>query len=488
MRVPHHLIRTPAGFAFRQRVPVDLRPVLGRSVIKQTLRTRDMRTAQAFSLLLAARYAAVFNAIRGHDMADKSVDDWLRELRGKRLHDFTLERDANGTLRIQADPGADADALNMALENIGRVNPEFFAARPAPAPASSKAQPKQTLTMKDAAQKWLTAIAPDTIPKTFSIKKTAVFELVASTGQHYPLPNVNRIDLSNHYQRLADAGASTPTRHNKQSYLGGFFDWVIAAGYYTDANPARGHVPYGSSAKRKRRGLGFKAFDLEQLRALFAPAAFADLSPAGRWAALLGLYTGARASEVGQLLVADVMEADGVPYLRISDEGEHQRLKSEASAREVPLHADLLALGIREYVATLPAGGRLFPRAKADAVNGAGNWISKAFSRHLTKHGKGWPKAKRGFHSLRKTVIQQMQGAGVASEMRAQVVGHELDDEHHNAYSRAFTPAEKLNGLTAPGFKTAGLSSLRYGLDLDGLRALLTEPTPAKKEGRSRRG
>ena len=247
-------------------------------------------------------------------------------------------------------------------------------------------------------------------------------------------------------------------------------------------------MPYGSSAKRKRRGLGFKAFDIEQVRALFAPAAFADLSPAGRWAALLGLYTGARASEVGQLLIADVMEADGVPYLRITDEGEHQRLKSEASAREVPLHPDLLALGFRKYVATLPAGGRLFPRAKADAVNGAGNWISKAFSRHLTKHGKGWPKAKRGFHSLRKTVIQQMQGAGVASEMRAQVVGHELDDEHHNAYSRAFTPAEKLNGLTAPGFKTAGLSSLRYGLDLDGLRALLTEPTPAKKEGRSRRG
>lgn len=52
---------------------------------------------------------------------------------------------------------------------------------------------------------------------------------------------------------------------NKQSYLGGFFDWLIAAGYYTDSNPARSHVSYGNSAKRKRRKLGFKAFDLKQI-------------------------------------------------------------------------------------------------------------------------------------------------------------------------------------------------------------------------------
>lgn len=488
MRVPHHLIRTPAGFAFRQRVPADLCALLGRRIIKQALGTRDMRAAQAFSLLLSARYAAAFDAIRGRGMDEELANKLLAGLRGKQLHDFTLERDANGTLRMKADPGEDAAALRDAIADIGRVNPAFFAPQAAPPAATSKPQPVQVLTMREAMEKWLKAIAPDTIPKTFSIKKTAISELSRSVGADQALPNINRIDLSNHFRRLADAGISLPTQVNKQSYLTGFFKWLIAAGYYTDANPAPGHVSYGNRAKRLRRKLGFKAFDLGQVAALFSPAAFAGLSPGARWAAVLGLYTGGRASEVGQLLVADVLNDGGLRYIRISDEGEHQRLKSEVSARTVPLHPDLLVLGFPEYVASLPARGRLFPNGKADAINGAGNWISKAFSAHLKEHGKGWPEAKRGFHSLRKTVIQEMQGAGVASEMRAQIVGHELDDEHHTAYSRAFTLAEKLNGLTAPDFKTGGLSSLRYGLDLKGLRALLAPaPPPGKKASRARR-
>ncbi|MCW0366490.1 hypothetical protein NB699_001473 [Xanthomonas sacchari] len=61
-------------------------------------------------------------------------------------------------------------------------------------------------------------------------------------------------------------------------------------------------------------------------------------------------------------------------------------------------------------------------------MNGQGNWITKAFSRYLGEIGKNWPKAKLGFHSLRKTFIQELQGLGVPSELRAQIVCHELDD------------------------------------------------------------
>jgi len=475
MRVPHYLTRTPAGFSFRMRVPADISRALGRRIIKCALRTRDLRQAQAFSLVLAARYAAAFKRLRERGMSGKSIDDWIRELQGKSLHDFTIERDANGALRIQAEPGDDAAALNEAIAQIGRINREFFGPATPSSPVPSPQPPAAVLSMRDAMQKWLTAIAADTLPKTFTIKKAAVAGLLQSVGPGYPLPNITRIDLSNHYQRLADEGISTPTRVNKQSYLGGFFDWVIAAGYYTQPNPARNHVAYGNSAKRKRKKLGFRAFDLDQVAALFAPCALADLPSSARWAALLGLYTGARASEIGQLLVADINSGTngGVPTIRISDEGEFQRLKSEVSQRVVPIHLDLVALGFLDYVAQLPAEGRLFPRAKADAVNGAGNWISKSFSRHLAKHGKSWPQAKRGFHSLRKTVIQQMQGAGVASEMRAQIVGHELEDEHHASYSREFTPSEKLNGVISSGFKTTGLGALTYALNLVALRTAL---------------
>lgn len=156
-----------------------------------------------------------------------------------------------------------------------------------------------------------------------------------------------------------------------------------------------------------------------------------------------------------------MFEEEGISCIRISDEGEHQKVKTEVSLRTVPLHPELLKMGFLDWVDGKRKGGetRLFPAAKATAVNGQGNWITKAFSRHLAEVGKGWEPAKRGFHSLRKTFIQELQGAGVVSELRAQIVGHELDDEHHSTYSRGFSVSEKLHGL---GNLSPGLAILAY--------------------------
>lgn len=158
-----------------------------------------------------------------------------------------------------------------------------------------------------------------------------------------------------------------------------------------------------------------------------------------------------------------MFEEDGIPCIRVSDEGEHQKVKTEVSLRTVPLHPELLKMGFLDWVDGKRKAGetRLFPAAKATAVNGQGNWITKAFSRHLAEVGNGWEPAKRGFHSLRKTFIQELQGAGVVSELRAQIVGHELDDEHHSTYSREFTAKEKLRGM-GPGSR--GLDTVGYGL------------------------
>lgn len=343
-----------------------------------------------------------------------------------------------------------------------------------------KRQPRppvaETIALAKARDAWLKSIEATAAAKTLTIKRAAIAALVDYLGASKPVHAIARPDLARFYQHLRNGGAATPTIFNKQSYLGGaggFFAWAMASGYYPAGdNPAKGHIRYTTKEKRQRKKHGFKAFDLEQVRTLYAPENFARLSPGARWAALLGLYTGARASEVGQLLTVDVATVDDVPAIRITDDGEGQKLKTEASNRVVPIHADLLALGFLDYVNSLRGRGdwRIFPQASATAKNGAGNWISKAFGYYLGTTGKDWPEAKRGFHSLRKTVIQELQGAGVSSELRAQLVGHELEDEHHATYSRAFTAAEKLKGAG----KSPGLSVLAYGLDLDALRPLLT--------------
>ena len=366
-------------------------------------------------------------------------------------------------MELEARGGATAQPprLPVAAFTTFGASHQGLAARQSSTPAI------ETMTLGKARDAFLATLKPSSLPKTFTIKKTAIEALVAFLGPKAKVHAITRSDLARWYQDMREKGASTPTLTNKQSYIGGrggFFEWAMASGHYPRGdNPASGHVSYSQREKRARKKLGFKAYDRAQIQALFAPEALAKLSESARWASLLGLYTGARASEVGQLLIKDVFEEDGIPCLRISDEGEYQKVKTEVSLRTVPLHPELLNMGFLDWVDGKRNAGetRLFPAAKATAVNGQGNWITKAFSRHLAEVGKGWEPAKRGFHSLRKTFIQELQGAGVVSELRAQIVGHELDDEHHSTYSREFTVLEKLSGL---GVHSPGLTSVVWGL------------------------
>ncbi|WP_045760751.1 site-specific integrase [Xanthomonas albilineans] len=475
MRIPHHLVRSSSGYwSFRQRVPTDLQKVLGRKIIKHTLHTKELPSARLRALMLASGYAQAFDVLRDRRvdrLGKKDLDALVERLsQGASLRDLTLHRTQapDGTIseRWQIDNDEDLRLFrkNQTWANAAEVEAIGALDLGEPVqPQPARRQVTQAIALDKARDGWLASIQSRTLPKTYTIKKAAIESLVAFLGNKTKLHSVTRTDLAHWYQHLRDKGASTPTLMNKQSYVGGkggFFDWAI---YPKGDNPASGHVSYSQREKRARRKLGFKAYDREQIQEIFSPVNFPRLSPNARWAALIGLYTGARASEVGQLLAADVFKEDGIPCIRISDEGEHQKVKTEVSLRTVPIHPELLALGFWGWVESRRTAGhqRLFPQAKADAMNGQGNWITKAFSRYLGEIGKDWPKAKRGFHSLRKTFIQELQGLGVSSELRAQIVGHELDDEHHATYSRDFTTAEKLRGL---GQHSPGIDKLSYGL------------------------
>ena len=468
MRLPHYLVRNPSGrFVFRLSVPKALRALTQRSVIKHALRTTDARLAQQQALGLATSYAQIFEQLGWQGMPKPpKPEDILANVRANGVGRYELDLQ---TGRLKVD-GPEDHALAMdALSRIGSVG---FLARPAEAASPPAPKVAEAISMKQAKEAWIKSITPSTSKKTLSIKSTAIEGLVRFVGETRQLHSLTRPDLARWYQHLRDEKISTPTLTNKQSYIGGkrgFFAWAMASGHYPAGdNPAAGHVSYTANEKRKRRKFGFKAFTGEEIATLFAPENFAKLSFHARWACLIGLYTGARVAEVGQLRVLDVLELDGIPCFNFTDEGEGQSLKSEPSKRVVPIHPELIRLGFLDHVQTLVKANerQLFPKGKIDAINGRGNWITKAFGNYLKKVAAQWPPAKRGFHSLRKAVIQELQGKGVSSEMRAQIVGHELDDEHHAVYSREFTPREKLHGVKSERFSSPALAVLEYNVSI----------------------
>lgn len=222
---------------------------------------------------------------------------------------------------------------------------------------------------------------------------------------------VDRVAIGKWVSELRARNLATPTIVNRISYLKGFLDWSKGKGFIEfprNDSPASGQVTYKTREKCLRKKHGYRAFNDAQLKVLFAPTAFGKLHKEARLGSWMGLYLGARVSEIGQLALEDFFDVEGIPCLRITDEGEGQSTKNEVSNRIIPVHPQLIRMGLLKRVERLRKIGetRLFLKVGKGAVNGAGDWLSKAFGRHVKLVLPAPDVGKLGFHSFRKTVIQ----------------------------------------------------------------------------------
>ncbi|MBN8887999.1 MAG: integrase [Rudaea sp.] len=489
MRLAHHVIRHSSGtWHFRLRVPAVLQSALGLRVVKRSLQTTCPQAARVRAYTLTVRYAALFVAARDALMPRSpipSVDRILAEVERGETRRFEYEADplTGRVLKAKSDGTPQDNADLLAALRLMTAQPVV-----AVSPAAPPAVKVKAIALGEAAQKYRLTLDPATMPrKTLTQKMAAVNGFATWKGVKAPLSEVTRTDVSEWFLALRGNGLATPTLTNKGSYLTAFFLWAKGAGYYhfdRDDNPGARHVVYLAREKRQRKKLGFRSFTPQELQKIYSPDALARLNDKTRWGAVLGLYLGARVSEVGQIALVDFVDVHGLWCVRITDEGEGQSLKNEVSIREVPVHPDLIRLGLRDRVAALRAAGetRLLPGVQPGAANGLGGWLSSAFGRYLVALGikvelppssrKKGPKV--GFHSLRRTAIEHLQAAGMAAEARAQYVGHEIDDEHRAVYSRPLSMPELLHGVGTGPFTTVGVRVLAFeGIDLDAIARVL---------------
>lgn len=190
------------------------------------------------------------------------------------------------------------------------------------------------------------------------------------------------------------------------------------------------------------RGLDIKApttnkrrpWTTEELKTLFASPlhtayALPDARYGGReaayWIPLLGLFTGSRLGELCQLQVADVREVEGIPVLVLTDEGEGQSVKTEASRRSLPIHSTLIRLGFLEYVDRLRQAKETSLWPSLPLREGK---PSDYFGRWFSKHRKalGLTDSYPDFHSFRHTVRAPMRRAGFSEATQDKVTGHKV--------------------------------------------------------------
>lgn len=468
MRLPNYLVLSSTGvYHFRWKVPKRFQGPLGLKVVKRSLGTRDARVAHLQALVLASRYAV---ALQGGDMA-KSMDELLRSAQ-KGQADFEVVAGPHG-YTVKTDGSAQDNAA--ALETVRLLNEHGVASvGGAPLAASTR------IALEMAVEKWSKTLTSGA-RKTPGQKLEAVKAFVAwknSTRKRSParvaLGDLSKTDCAEWVISLKQAPAERTGKPLADSYietktrwLSLFFDWAMAAGYYPKGdNIARGHIKVSKKAKRlQSKKTGWQPFDVAQLKMIFAFTALKAMRrQSSRWVAVIALYTGARSNEIAQLELADFKVVDGVKCIHITTEGEDKSLKTEASERTIPIHPDLLGLGLWRLVERLRDGGerKLFPNLTFAAKNGPANGPQKAFSHLLSDtlkisaRGEG----RIGLHSFRKTVIQRMQDGLVGKEFRVAYVGHEggrdVDDDHSAVYGKKIAPAV----LAAQCFPALGWAEL----------------------------
>ena len=451
MRLAHHLVRRSSGlYAFRLVVPADLRTAVGLGVVKRSLGTRDPAVAKLYAYALGTRYAAAFAMLRGSAMPKgPDVEALLAGMDPaaiRRLEIDTVDPRTHQPLRLKTDgsPGDNAAALEALRVIFASPLPVLPAATPPPQAMGP--------TLKVAIKTYGETEGRGLKADTWDARRRALQSFADYLDEATPVGAISRAKASEWTDALLRDGKSKQTVRNYVTHTAALFDSLMQKGQ-AEGNPVAGLIKIKTREKKARRqeGFGWEPFDEATLRCIYDPKNLAKTrTDHVRWGAVIGLYTGARVGEVAQLALRDFEVVDGLPCMRVQAELDGQRVKSEAGQRLLPLHPDLLELGLMDRVVRLRAAGEewLFPGLKLDGAAGVGNALSKGFSYYLKTLGVKSRRAngRVGFHSLRKNVTQALQAGHSMEERRRAYLGHEPgEDTHRVVYMRPWRPDELLS-------------------------------------------
>ncbi len=144
------------------------------------------------------------------------------------------------------------------------------------------------------------------------------------------------------------------------------------------------------------------------------------------WLPLIALYTGARLGEIAQLLIKDVRKIQGHWCFHVCKEGERQKsVKTGGSERVVPMHPELIRLGLPAYHARMEEAGRigLFPEIKPDARGFMSGGPSKFYQHYFRAIGIKVDKSVN-CHSLRHGIADAFRRGGFLDEQFGMLLGH----------------------------------------------------------------
>jgi integrase len=514
-----YLHRAPNGvYYFRMGIPADLRPFMaGKREIKRSLGLKDRDAAKAvIPDMTKAAHALLKQAERDRDTAGKPVP---KPMPPKSAAQIDRDRQRWEAEQEQADYSADTNfAADMEIERLAPVMDALAGGIETDNSPAEIARAGRLLVLheREKADSLVAALharygngqnarasedknqAIECEPATGSglyLDKDILDRWAAERGvvakgkdtheavarwfydrtERKPVERISRQDVLAFKDKLLAEGQSVANTNMKLSRLRTLLGWA----YQNDLAPS--NVAEGISVKVADGGkMQRQPFSLSDLQAIFASPVYAngERPKGGRleaayWLPLLGLFTGARLEEIGQLRVSDVQrkeypDQDGKMlsgwFLQITEAtdalGQDNRIKNAASERLIPLHPELERLGFIAYVEKLAdQKGRVFPDLKANVYGRLTAKWGEWFGPYL-RNVCGITDKRKVFHSFRHTFKDYIRRARIAEGVQRQLMGHagkDVADDYGSGYD-LHSLAEAMATYRVPGLVIASKS------------------------------
>jgi integrase len=307
---------------------------------------------------------------------------------------------------------------------------------PAPTAAPSRA-PADGERFSEALEAHLAVVARRGRVQTTLADYRRIGEAFTKHCKDAPLSSITRAMASDFLDAVAEEHSDS-TVNGCVALLSAVFEDARRRGRFE-----KNHHPFEDQKRKNVEADSYVPFTLDELRRLFAAAEFETepkeygTASAWPWAAAIAAYSGARLEEIAQMRAQDLRrdEETGIWFYDITPDA--GRLKNKPSKRYVPVHSELIKIGLLKYRAALPRGvARLFPGIPPRASKGGkfGPALGDVFENRRTALGIVRPKVC--FHSFRHNVSSLYDRLGVPESDTARVLGHKVEGISYGTYSK----------------------------------------------------
>lgn len=458
-----HLERRGSRYSIRRKIPKDLIAHYGRTMFTKALGTSDFAEAKKRCRALTVELDREWDAVRAQLAVDSSSSVRVSS---------AIPEAAPPSEQVWGFTEDEIDQMEFAWQDAIRLDYEYDAREPFRQaireviaedglaglavvagfdsgtrqadlgllmPKSGKTLQTRLMAVVD---KW----AAERKPKARTVQRTR--RIVQEFERHTGCSIIEQT-TKEHVLKFKDAllaeGDSPGNINVKIPMLGTIFNYAVDNIIIT-ANPAsRVRV----ADKRKANELRLNLDDA-QLKAIFSGSVYskgnrprASGGEAAYWMPLLGLFTGGRLNELGQLRPEDVYEESYIDVedverkawvIRITaDEADDIDVKTDSSIRRVPVHAKLIELGFIEFVATTRGKTRIFHEIELDKEGKITNTWGKWFINQYMRKECGILTDRRlVFHSFRHTFKHLSRLAGIPTDVHNAFTGHKSGDVADN--------------------------------------------------------